>query len=63
MYEDPIVASRQPEASVEEKELGMDRAQELNRLTQMFVLRRTQEVNNEYLPPKGLTFLVDIEYL
>ncbi|XP_012943574.1 DNA repair and recombination protein RAD54B [Aplysia californica] len=52
VYEEPIVASRQPEATGEQKELGTDRAQELTRLTQMFVLRRTQEVNNDYLPPK-----------
>ncbi|KAI8796588.1 DNA repair and recombination protein RAD54B [Biomphalaria glabrata] len=52
IYEEPIVTSRQPEASLEQQELGSERAQELTRLTQMFVLRRTQEVNNDYLPPK-----------
>ncbi len=26
---------------------------QLNRLTSLFCLRRTQEVNNQYLPPKG----------
>ncbi|RUS75526.1 hypothetical protein EGW08_016716 [Elysia chlorotica] len=52
VYEEPIVASRQPRASAEEKELGSERARELTRLTQMFVLRRTQEINNDYLPPK-----------
>ncbi|GFO23418.1 DNA repair and recombination protein rad54 [Plakobranchus ocellatus] len=52
VYEEPIVASRQPRASAQEKELGKERARELTRLTQMFVLRRTQEINNDYLPPK-----------
>ncbi|GFR93736.1 DNA repair and recombination protein RAD54 [Elysia marginata] len=52
VYEEPIIASRQPRASSQEKELGKERASELTRLTQMFVLRRTQEVNNDYLPPK-----------
>ncbi|BFZ03608.1 hypothetical protein BsWGS_06647 [Bradybaena similaris] len=52
VYEDPIVASQQPKATDEERELGTKRAQELTRLTQMFVLRRTQEINNDYLPPK-----------
>ena len=53
VFEEPIVASRQPEASENQKELGAERAAELTRLTQMFILRRTQEVNNQYLPPKG----------
>ncbi|KAH9519785.1 DNA repair and recombination protein rad54b [Bulinus truncatus] len=52
IYEEPIVSSRQPEATFEQQQLGSERAQELTRLTQMFVLRRTQEVNNDYLPPK-----------
>ena len=26
---------------------------QLSRLTSLFVLRRTQEINNKYLPPKG----------
>lgn len=52
VYEGPIVASRQPDATKEEIELGEDRATELARLTKLFVLRRTQEINNQYLPPK-----------
>ncbi|CAG5128018.1 unnamed protein product, partial [Candidula unifasciata] len=52
IYEDPIVASQQPKATEEQRELGTKRAQELTRLTQMFILRRTQEINNDYLPPK-----------
>ncbi|KAG8520440.1 DNA repair and recombination protein RAD54B, partial [Galemys pyrenaicus] len=52
IYEEPIIASRQPSASEEEKELGEKRAAELTCLTGLFVLRRTQEVINKYLPPK-----------
>lgn len=36
----------------EEKELGLKRAAELTRLTGLFILRRTQEVINKFLPPK-----------
>ncbi|XP_060591362.1 DNA repair and recombination protein RAD54B-like [Ruditapes philippinarum] len=52
VYEDPIVASRQPGATKEEISLGEERGVELSRMTQMFILRRTQEINNKYLPPK-----------
>ena len=55
VYEDPILTSRQPGTSKEVVELGEERAAELSRLTRMFVLRRTQEINNKYLPPKGNT--------
>ncbi|VDI75014.1 DNA repair and recombination protein RAD54B [Mytilus galloprovincialis] len=52
VYEGPIVASRQPEATPAEIELGEERGSELSRLTKLFLLRRTQEINNKYLPPK-----------
>ncbi|XP_072163961.1 DNA repair and recombination protein RAD54B-like [Diadema setosum] len=52
VYEDPILRGNQPQATQEEKKLGQARASELSRLTSLFVLRRTQEVNNRYLPPK-----------
>ncbi|XP_075271963.1 DNA repair and recombination protein RAD54B isoform X3 [Opisthocomus hoazin] len=52
IYEEPIVRSREPSASKEEKELGEKRAAELTRLTGLFILRRTQEVINKFLPPK-----------
>jgi len=56
VYEDPILMSRQPNASCEERLLGQNRARELNRITSLFVLRRTQDVNNQYLPPRGLLY-------
>ncbi|NWU88770.1 RA54B protein, partial [Upupa epops] len=52
IYEEPIVRSRDPSATKEEKELGEKRATELTRLTGLFILRRTQEVINKFLTPK-----------
>lgn len=52
IYEEPIIVSREPSASEEEKKLGERRAAELTCLTGLFVLRRTQEIINMYLPPK-----------
>ncbi|XP_045143275.1 DNA repair and recombination protein RAD54B [Echinops telfairi] len=52
IYEEPIIISRDPSASEEEKNFGERRAAELTRLTGLFILRRTQEVINKYLPPK-----------
>uniref|UniRef100_A0A8C9EK16 RAD54 homolog B n=1 Tax=Pavo cristatus TaxID=9049 RepID=A0A8C9EK16_PAVCR len=52
VYEEPIVRSREPSATKEEKDLGEKRAAELTRLTGLFILRRTQEVINKFLPPK-----------
>uniref|UniRef100_A0A672G4P3 RAD54 homolog B n=1 Tax=Salarias fasciatus TaxID=181472 RepID=A0A672G4P3_SALFA len=43
VYEEPILRSRQPSCK---------RAAELSRLTGMFILRRTQEIINRYLPPR-----------
>ncbi|KAJ8394570.1 hypothetical protein AAFF_G00043730 [Aldrovandia affinis] len=52
VYEEPILQSRQPSATEEERRLGGERAAELGRLTGLFILRRTQEIINRYLPPK-----------
>uniref|UniRef100_A0A672GA62 RAD54 homolog B n=1 Tax=Salarias fasciatus TaxID=181472 RepID=A0A672GA62_SALFA len=52
VYEEPILRSRQPSCSEEERVLGEERAAELSRLTGMFILRRTQEIINRYLPPR-----------
>lgn len=51
-FEEPIVASRQPNCSNEEQILGDERALELNSRTSCFILRRTQAVINQYLPTK-----------
>ncbi|XP_058504113.1 DNA repair and recombination protein RAD54B [Solea solea] len=52
VYEEPILRSRQPSCTEEERVLGEERAAELSRLTGMFILRRTQEIINCYLPPR-----------
>ncbi|KAM6910575.1 DNA repair and recombination protein RAD54B [Xenentodon cancila] len=52
VYEEPILRSRQPSSTEEERVLGAERAAELSRLTGMFILRRTQEIINQYLPPR-----------
>ncbi|KAL6050256.1 DNA repair and recombination protein RAD54B [Balamuthia mandrillaris] len=52
VFEEPIMAGRQPQATKEEKELGQSRSQMLSQLTSGFILRRTAEILNKYLPPK-----------
>ncbi|XP_014475589.1 PREDICTED: DNA repair and recombination protein RAD54B-like [Dinoponera quadriceps] len=51
-YEDPIVASQCPRASDYVLSLGNERATELHERTKRFILRRTQETINKYLPCK-----------
>lgn len=60
IYEIPIVASRQPDCSEENKILGQLRSQQLQSLTSLFCLRRTSEVNKQYLPPKGFYLITFI---
>ncbi|KAF2078535.1 hypothetical protein CYY_000160 [Polysphondylium violaceum] len=52
VYDVPIVASRNPDASDEEKRIGRERSLELTRITSQFILRRTAVVNTQYLPQK-----------
>ncbi|XP_053684775.1 DNA repair and recombination protein RAD54B-like [Sabethes cyaneus] len=51
-YENPIVQLQQPNITSELEEQGKTRLDELNQITSAFVLRRTQEINNKYLPEK-----------
>ncbi|XP_062322320.1 DNA repair and recombination protein RAD54B [Osmerus eperlanus] len=53
VYEEPLLRSRQPSCTEEERVLGEERASELSRLTSLFILRRTQEIINRYLPPRS----------
>eukprot|EP01135_Chromosphaera_perkinsii_P004147 Nk52_evm54s270 gene=Nk52_evmTU54s270 len=55
VFEEPIIFSKQPNCSEEDKNIGKCRSEELSNLTQSFILRRTQEVNYKYLPPKTET--------
>ncbi|XP_032078811.1 DNA repair and recombination protein RAD54B isoform X2 [Thamnophis elegans] len=57
VYEEPILRSREPSAAEEDIELGEKRAAELMHLTGLFILRRTQEVINKFLPPKRESIL------
>ncbi|XP_053099002.1 DNA repair and recombination protein RAD54B isoform X3 [Hemicordylus capensis] len=57
VYEEPIIRSREPSAAKEEIELGEKRAAELGRLTALFILRRTQEIINKFLPPRKESIL------
>ncbi|CAB0004654.1 unnamed protein product [Nesidiocoris tenuis] len=51
-FEKPILASKEPHSSAECVETGRSKAEELNRLTSGFILRRTQEIIGKYLPQK-----------
>ncbi|KZC14747.1 DNA repair and recombination protein RAD54B, partial [Dufourea novaeangliae] len=51
-YENPIVASRCPHATESVVSLGTERANELHEKMKCFILRRTQDTINEYLPSK-----------
>ncbi|KAF2756990.1 hypothetical protein EJ05DRAFT_532263 [Pseudovirgaria hyperparasitica] len=51
-FENPIVKSRQPEATDKDLEKGEGRSKELMDLTGQFILRRTADILSKYLPPK-----------
>ncbi|KAL7156802.1 hypothetical protein ABFS83_02G033500 [Erythranthe nasuta] len=51
-YEMPIVCGREPTASEEEKRLGSERSMELSAKVNQFILRRTNALLSNHLPPK-----------
>ncbi|GAA6032918.1 hypothetical protein JCM8097_000048 [Rhodosporidiobolus ruineniae] len=51
-FEVPITRARQPNASKREKEEGRQASELLSEIQRNFVLRRTNEVNQQNLPPK-----------
>ncbi|GLC33814.1 DNA-dependent ATPase protein rad54 [Pleodorina starrii] len=51
-YELPILAGREPDASPEQVVLGEERSRELSGLTNNFILRRTNKLLSQHLPPK-----------
>lgn len=53
-YEIPILNGREPDALEEERNLGMDRSTELSAIVNQFVLRRTNTLLSQHLPPKVL---------
>lgn len=61
VFEEPVLAGRDPEAPESLRSLGRDRAHYLSVMTQKFILRRTQSINESYLPPKvDLTVFVQL---
>ncbi|MEW5302035.1 MAG: hypothetical protein WDW36_004847 [Sanguina aurantia] len=57
VYSDPISRSRDREATLEQRELGASRAEELQAKVGTFVLRRTQDLLTKHLPPLSVYVL------
>ncbi|KAJ0076633.1 hypothetical protein Patl1_36148 [Pistacia atlantica] len=51
-YETPVVCGREPTATEEEKKLGIERSAELSAKVNQFILRRTNALLSNHLPPK-----------
>ncbi|XP_047258694.1 protein CHROMATIN REMODELING 25-like, partial [Capsicum annuum] len=51
-FETPIICGREPTATKEEKKLGSDRSAELSSKVNQFILRRTNALLSNHLPPK-----------
>ncbi|PKI55553.1 hypothetical protein CRG98_024053 [Punica granatum] len=51
-YETPIICGREPTATEEEKKLGSKRSTELSAKVNQFILRRTNALLSNHLPPK-----------
>ncbi|KAK1263585.1 DNA repair and recombination protein RAD54 [Acorus gramineus] len=51
-YEAPIICGREPLATVEEKQLSAERSAELSTKVNQFILRRTNALLSNHLPPK-----------
>ncbi|KAF8405045.1 hypothetical protein HHK36_009942 [Tetracentron sinense] len=51
-YEMPIICGREPTATEEERKLGVERCAELSAKVNQFILRRTNALLSNHLPPK-----------
>jgi DNA repair and recombination protein RAD54 and RAD54-like protein len=51
-FMEPILRGREPDADDEERSLAKRRSEDLTARTRRFILRRTQQINRQYLPPK-----------
>ncbi|KAM7482511.1 hypothetical protein LguiB_007094 [Lonicera macranthoides] len=51
-FETPIICGREPSAAEEEKKLGIERSAELSAKVNQFILRRTNALLSNHLPPK-----------
>lgn len=56
-FEAPILAGREPGAAEHDCELGAGRTEELSRLVQAFILRRTNALLSAHLPPKLISIV------
>lgn len=48
----PILTGREPDATEEQADLGRDRSEELSSIVNKFILRRTNKLLSDHLPPK-----------
>ena len=51
-FENPILASREPDATPELLKKGEERSQELSSIVNAFILRRTNTLLSKFQPPK-----------
>ncbi|OVA15799.1 SNF2-related [Macleaya cordata] len=51
-YETPIICGREPTATEEERNVGVERSAELSAKVNQFILRRTNALLSNHLPPK-----------
>ncbi|XP_042427998.1 DNA repair and recombination protein RAD54-like [Zingiber officinale] len=51
-YEAPIISGREPTATLGERKLGIERSAELSAKVNQFILRRTNTLLSNHLPPK-----------
>ena len=51
-YDRPILAGREPGASDKEVQLAHERQEEMNKHCNDFILRRTNDILSDHLPPK-----------
>ena len=51
-YDRPILAGREPGATDNEVQLATERQEEMNRHCNDFILRRTNDILSDHLPPK-----------
>ncbi|KAL1801897.1 hypothetical protein ACET3Z_030544 [Daucus carota] len=51
-YQTPIICGREPSATEDEKTLGIERSAELSAKVNQFILRRTNALLSNHLPPK-----------
>ena len=54
-FENPILASREPDATPELLQKGEQRSQELSSIVNAFILRRTNTLLSKFQPPKVCT--------